>query len=79
MFPCTLFVCGMFWGVYTINREWVFPAALDDILPEWLNHSLHTVILIPVIMEILITNHLLPSFKAAFVGLSVFILIYDIL
>lgn len=79
MFPCSLFVCGMFWSVYTINREWVLPAVVDAVFPEWLNHSIHTVILIPAIMEILISNQLLPSFKAAFVGLSVFILIYDLL
>jgi len=79
MFPCTLFVAAMFWGVYSINREWVLPAAVDAFVPEWLNHSMHTLILVPAIMEILITNHLLPSFKSAFIGLSVLLLIYDAL
>lgn len=76
MLPCTLFVSAMFWCVYFINREWVLPEAADPIVPSLLNHSVHTFILIPIIMEILTSNHRLPKFKSAFIGLSILFIVY---
>lgn len=79
VFPFTLFVSMMFWSVYTINREWVLPEVTDAVIPGWLNHSLHTNILILLAVEIFLTNQLLPSFKSAFLGISIITLIYDVM
>ncbi|KAJ8967697.1 hypothetical protein NQ317_011488 [Molorchus minor] len=79
VFPCSLFVSTMFWSVYSINREWVLPEVLDEYVPDWLNHSLHTNIVVFLVIEVLIVNQLLPSFKSAFIGLSILSGIYDTL
>ena len=41
-FPIGMFVGLAFWGLYAIDRELVFPLALDKIVPVWVNHALHT-------------------------------------
>jgi hypothetical protein len=41
-FPMGLFVGIAFWGLYAFNRELVYPAVLDKIVPVWLNHAMHT-------------------------------------
>ncbi len=32
------FVVITFWGLYAVDRELVYPAHLDKIIPWWLNH-----------------------------------------
>ena len=27
-----------FWGIYAVDRELVYPKALDKLIPPWLNH-----------------------------------------
>ncbi|KAJ8925624.1 hypothetical protein NQ315_009468, partial [Exocentrus adspersus] len=78
VFPCSLFVSTMFWSVYSINREWVLPEVLDEFVPDWLNHSLHTNIVVFLIIEVLIANQLLPTFKSAFIGLTTLSTIYNV-
>jgi len=36
------FVSVVFWGVYSFDRELMFPAVLDSFFPTWLNHAVHT-------------------------------------
>ena len=40
MFPsvCFQFVVATFWVLYAVDRELVYPKALDAIIPTWLNH-----------------------------------------
>ncbi|XP_060531392.1 androgen-dependent TFPI-regulating protein-like isoform X1 [Cylas formicarius] len=77
LFPCSIFVCTMFWGVYSINREWVLPSVLDKYVPDWLNHCLHTNIIIFLTIEVLLVNQFIPSYKSSLLGLTVLTLIYD--
>ncbi|XP_066254890.1 androgen-dependent TFPI-regulating protein-like [Euwallacea similis] len=77
VFPCSVFVSAMFWGVYSINREWVLPEVCDEYIPQWLNHSLHTNVLIFLVMEVLIANQLLPSFRSALGALTALTVVYD--
>ncbi|KAJ8966772.1 hypothetical protein NQ314_003321 [Rhamnusium bicolor] len=79
VFPCSLFVSAMFWSVYSIDRELVFPEVLDEHVPDWLNHSLHTNIVVFLVIEVLIVNQLLPTFKSAFIGLTILSGIYQLL
>ncbi|KAL1501787.1 hypothetical protein ABEB36_007050 [Hypothenemus hampei] len=88
IFPCTIFVSTAFWSVFFINREWVMgfilpqvmvlPEVCDEYVPKWLNHSIHTNVSIFLIIEVLITNQLLPSFRSALTGLTILTVIYDI-
>ncbi|KAL0809515.1 hypothetical protein ABMA28_011053 [Loxostege sticticalis] len=52
--PYTLFVSLMFWTVYWIDRELVFPTVYDSIVPWWFNHCVHTNISIVVLVETLL-------------------------
>ncbi|CAH0550262.1 unnamed protein product [Brassicogethes aeneus] len=78
VFPCSAFVCCMFWTVYTINREYVFPEIFDHYIPAWFNHSVHTNILIFILLEIFMVNHYMASFKSAFYSLLGLSLLYNI-
>ncbi|XP_060522518.1 androgen-induced gene 1 protein-like [Cylas formicarius] len=51
--PVSLFVGVTFWGLYIINRELVFPAAIDPYFPVWLNHMVHTNVVIFSMTELL--------------------------
>ncbi|XP_044268042.1 androgen-dependent TFPI-regulating protein-like [Tribolium madens] len=52
VFPCTMMVSFMFWGLYLIDRELVFPRSLDKFYPSWMTHSVHSFIILPIIAEI---------------------------
>merc|ERR1712071_109656 len=41
-FPLALFVSITFWGLWAVDREIIFPSALDAFFPSWLNHILHS-------------------------------------
>ena len=40
--PGCIIVTLMFWVIYSIDRESIFPKFYDDIYPWWMNHCLHT-------------------------------------
>ncbi|XP_063631554.1 androgen-dependent TFPI-regulating protein-like isoform X3 [Cydia splendana] len=61
VFPFTCFVTGMFWCVYLIDRELVFPQVYDQIVPWWLNHCVHTNIFIVITIETLLTRRRQPT------------------
>ena len=45
-FPLSITVFSFFWGAWFImGRELIFPKTLDEAIPPWLNHCIHTVIL----------------------------------
>ncbi|CAH2056631.1 unnamed protein product, partial [Iphiclides podalirius] len=52
--PFTLFVSSMFWCVYAVDRELVFPKAYDNVVPWWFNHCVHTNISVVVLVETLL-------------------------
>lgn len=76
--PVALLVSIMFWGVYAVDRELVFPAILDAHYPAWLNHGVHTMPLLIGLLEVLLERHnyacnrlsvgLLVGFLAAYLG-----------
>ena len=37
-FPIALFVGAVFWGLYAINRELIFPKTHDQYVPRWSTH-----------------------------------------
>ena len=41
-FPIGMFVGIVFWTLFFINRELIFPKILDDYFPAILNHCMHT-------------------------------------
>ena len=47
----------MFWGIFFINRDFIYPKAFEEIIPSWHNHLVHTLPLIGVLIESLMTEH----------------------
>ncbi|XP_026331305.1 androgen-dependent TFPI-regulating protein-like [Hyposmocoma kahamanoa] len=61
--PCTCFVFGIFWSLYFIDRELIFPRVYDDVVPWWFNHCVHTNILILVAAETFLQERREPTNK----------------
>ena len=69
----------MFWSVYLIDRELVFPSAVSVIVPGWMNHSMHTVIIVALVIEMRITRHRYSKRSLGLAALALYLTIYDIL
>jgi hypothetical protein len=75
-FPLAMFVGSTFWGLYAIDRELVFPKALDAFFPNWLNHVMHTNIMVFIILELFTSFRSYPSKKSSYIGLGFFMSAY---
>ncbi|XP_049856039.1 androgen-induced gene 1 protein-like isoform X2 [Schistocerca gregaria] len=75
-FPLSTFVCLTFWSLYAIDRELVFPKAADTFFPWWLNHVMHSNILVFSLLETVATYHKYPSRSKCLLGLAVFTIVY---
>ncbi|XP_004694798.2 PREDICTED: androgen-dependent TFPI-regulating protein [Condylura cristata] len=62
-FPISTFVFLSFWTLFLYNRELVYPKTLDDLFPVWLNHAMHTSIVLPSLVEIILRPHCYPKKK----------------
>lgn len=59
-FPIGMFVGVMFWGLFFINRDLVFPAKYDAYIPAFENHLLHTTVIPLQLIELLTVFHVYP-------------------
>jgi len=75
-FPLSMFVGITFWALYAVDRELVFPKALDEFFPSWLNHVMHTNIMIFILIELATSFRKYPSRKVGMSVLFIFMLIY---
>lgn len=75
-FPIAIYVSSTFWAIYAIDRELVFPRILDPFFPTWLNHLMHTNIMIFMVLEAFVSFRKYPSRKTGISILSVFLLSY---
>ncbi|KAJ8355829.1 hypothetical protein SKAU_G00186230 [Synaphobranchus kaupii] len=60
-FPVGVFVVTMFWALYLYDRDLVYPRLLDNFIPQWLNHGMHTTVLPFILIEMRTTHHQYPS------------------
>ncbi|XP_033099702.1 androgen-dependent TFPI-regulating protein-like [Anneissia japonica] len=67
-FPFAALVQTVFWILYSIDRELIFPASFDAIFPSWLNHIMHSVIIPFLVIEMYIIRHSYPSRKNGILG-----------
>ncbi|GLH15391.1 Androgen-induced protein 1 [Gryllus bimaculatus] len=70
------FVGLTFWGLYAIDRELVFPKALDPYFPSWLNHVMHTNIMIFIVLEMVLSFRKYPTRGNGTGGLTAFMCVY---
>ncbi|RVE50316.1 hypothetical protein evm_004982 [Chilo suppressalis] len=67
-FTMAVYVAGSFWSIYHFDKELIFPERIAKLFPTWLNHSMHTVVALSILLELLLTNKTYPSRK---VGVTV--------
>ncbi|KOB78954.1 Uncharacterized protein OBRU01_01438 [Operophtera brumata] len=60
---CGMFISSMFWTVYLIDRELVFPTVYDEVVPWWFNHCVHTNITVMILVETLLQSRRHPTNK----------------
>ncbi|KAK3928764.1 Androgen-dependent TFPI-regulating protein [Frankliniella fusca] len=63
--PIAVTVTAIFWGLFALDRELVMPAALDKVVPLWLNHAMHTFVLVLVVVQLLAEPHHPPPLGQA--------------
>lgn len=59
-----------------VDRELVLPAAMDAYFPSWLNHLMHSMIVVTTLVELIIAPRQYPKRLAGLGGLLVFLVIY---
>ncbi|XP_037088424.1 androgen-induced gene 1 protein-like [Pollicipes pollicipes] len=74
--PVALVVCLMFWGLYAIHRDLVFPEVMDLFYPWWLNHGVHTMPLLLGLLEVLTVRHHYASNWVSVALLATFLVTY---
>lgn len=75
-FPLAVFVAVTFWGIYAVDRELILPRNIDPVFPLWLNHVMHTNILVFILIELLTSFRMYPSRKLGLSILTFFMLSY---
>lgn len=75
-FPLALFVGITFWGIYAVDRELILPRMMDPFFPTWLNHVMHSNIVICIIIELVTSFRMYSTRKMGLSILSIFMLCY---
>lgn len=78
VFPITFLVFILFWGLYAIDRELVWPKRLEDegILDPAFNHMVHTYIIFWALVEPLVTEISLPKKRQGLIAIAIFAVSY---
>lgn len=61
VWPCTMVVFTIFWGLYTYDRRLIFPEFLDAVIPPISNHVIHTMIVPVVVCEVVLRPRKVPE------------------
>lgn len=75
-FPLAIFVGVSFWGIYAVDRELILPRSMDAYFPLWLNHVMHTNIVVFILIELLTSFRMYPKRKFGLSILSSFMVCY---
>ncbi|XP_011155287.2 androgen-dependent TFPI-regulating protein isoform X1 [Harpegnathos saltator] len=75
-FPIAMFVGVIFWGLMFIDRELVLPKVLDPYFPRWLNHLMHTMIIVTTVLEMIVAPRQYPKRSRNLGILTGFMLMY---
>ncbi|XP_052754671.1 androgen-induced gene 1 protein-like [Galleria mellonella] len=79
IFPCTLCCDIWFWCLWNTDRKLIATERIFDYLPEWAQHSLHTVSALVIVLDlVLVPRRRPPSLKPGLVALFAFTTLYSI-
>ncbi|XP_034121580.1 androgen-induced gene 1 protein [Drosophila guanche] len=74
--PLGLTVSLTFWTLCAIGQESIYPGLLDLIYPAWLNHALHSFVVLYALLELCISQHRYPPRSRGLAGLALFMASY---
>ncbi|KAM4835663.1 androgen-dependent TFPI-regulating protein isoform 1-T2 [Thomomys bottae] len=69
-FPISTFVFLVFWSLFLYDRNLIYPKALDNVFPVWLNHAMHTCILPFSLVEVILRPHHYPTKRTGLILLA---------
>lgn len=75
-FPVGMFVGIIFWSIWAVDRELIFPKVLDDYFPSILNHLMHTTVIPLQLAELYLVKHTFPSRSKGFTITALLFLTY---
>ncbi|KAI5712679.1 hypothetical protein M8J76_000765 [Diaphorina citri] len=75
-FPIGSFVTITFWGLFLVNRDLVMPADFDQYFPKWLNHLVHTMVIVFPLIEMATSYRKYWPAQTGLIGLLVFQVVY---
>jgi hypothetical protein len=55
--PCGTLVVVFFWGIFAVDRDLIYPKKIEEIVPHYQNHLIHTLPLISGILDTFVTRH----------------------
>ena len=76
VFPMSIFVCSMFWIIYTVNPTFLRKPEEDKLYPFWLNHGYHTLPIVAAFIQAYSIQHTYSRKSLAFIGLMVVNILY---
>lgn len=59
-----------------IDRELVLPREMDTVFPSWLNHIMHTNIMVFLALEMILVGRRYPPWRWGLVGMVAFMAVY---
>ncbi|XP_075991378.1 androgen-induced gene 1 protein-like [Anticarsia gemmatalis] len=60
-FTIAIYVASAFWGLYLVNKDFIFPEDIELQFPSWVNHTMHTFIVPFILIELFISKRNYPS------------------
>ncbi|KAM4027201.1 androgen-dependent TFPI-regulating protein isoform 2-T2 [Anomaloglossus baeobatrachus] len=66
-----VFVFLSFWALYSYDRQLVYPEGLDKVIPQWLNHAVHSAVFPIAVLEIVTSPHHYPPRRKGLILLGI--------
>ena len=57
VFPLGSFIPPLFWAIYAIDRELIYPKIMDSYIPTLMNHIAHTFIFLFIVLDMVVIPH----------------------
>lgn len=70
-FPIAALVSLMYWGIYAVDRELIYPESLEELYPMWLSHCMHTYLIFILLADMYLVKHAQPSRRTGIPSLLV--------
>lgn len=69
VFPLAMFVCAMFWLLYTVNPTFLRSPEEEKLVPWWMNHGYHTLPIALALFQAYAIHHSYPRKRMALISI----------